>query len=92
MPLPARIANAPELLPGLELFYLAFLDLTSCRVLGYSEGPIRWLDIDDYARRKQYRGEQHEDLLYFISVMDSTYLEFKTKKYEAVAKPKKGRT
>lgn len=93
-PPPARIANAPDLLPGLELFYLAFMDLTSCRGQGYgTEGPISWLTIDDYAARCGYLGEQREDLIYHMQRMDAEYLKYKTKKLEAANKPapKKGK-
>ncbi len=87
-PLPARIANAPELLPGLELFYSAFLDLTTCREQGYGmEGPISWLKIDDYASRCGYEGEQREDLFFFVMRMDAAYAEHRAKKASKAATP-----
>lgn len=91
LPLPARIANAPEVEFGLELFYTAFLDLTSCRGQGYgTEGPISWLTINQYADAKGYQEEQREDLFYFMQQMDSVYLDFKSKKLkEKVKQPPK---
>lgn len=89
-PLPARIANAPELFLGNELYYAAFLDLTSCRTQGYgTEGPISWLTIDEYADRRGIEGEQREDLFHHVSFMDAAYLEFKAKKLEPKTPPKK---
>lgn len=80
-PLPERIQNAPELYLGLEMYYLAFLDLTSCRAAGYgTEGPISWMTIEEYADRKEIYGSQREDLHYYISNMDASYLEFKSTK------------
>jgi hypothetical protein len=80
-PLPERIQNAPDLLLGLEIYYLAFLDFTSCRTAGYgTEGPISWMTIEDYADRKGIEGAQREDLHYYISNMDAAYLEFKSTK------------
>lgn len=89
MPLPARIANSPELLQGLELYYLAFLDLTTCRGQGYgTEGPISWLTIDEYARRMYFDDEQREELIYHIQRLDSVYLQHKARKLEAQHKAK----
>lgn len=72
MPLPERIANAPALFLGLELYYGAFADLNTCR----AEGPISWLTIDEYAQRRGLCGEQKEDLFFFVREMDNAYLEF----------------
>ena len=80
MPLPDRIQNAPELHMGLEFYYSAFLDLTSCRAV--MEGPISWLSTDEYATRLGLSDEQREDLLYHIARMDKTFLDFHTKKRE----------
>lgn len=81
LPLPDRIANAPEVAFGLEIYYIAFMDLTSCRGTGYgTEGPISWLVINQYADAKHFEGEQHEDLFYFVQKLDMIYLDFKTKK------------
>lgn len=63
------------------MYYLAFLDLTSCRTAGYgTEGPISWMTVAEYADRKRINGRQREDLFYFITNMDATYLEFKSAK------------
>lgn len=96
MPLPQRIQNAPELHLGLELYYLAFLDLTSCRTAGYgTEGPIPWTATRQWAEAHDLSGEQLEDLEYHIPRMDEVYLKFKAKKLEASTKtppgPRKGR-
>lgn len=86
MPLPERIQNAPELLQGLELFYMAFMDLTSCRGQGYgTEGPIGWLQISEYCLIHGIIGEQRDDLIYHVQKMDETYLSFKAKKLKAMS-------
>ena len=88
MPLPESIKNAPELLPGLELFYGAFFDLTSCRTgLHSTEGPIKWTAMDRWAERYQLDDEQWEDLVYHLGQMDEAYLKFKTKKLSSLTKP-----
>ena len=79
LPLPDRILNAPELGLGLELFYNAFNDLTPCRAIGFGEGPIPWLAIDDYCRRQGITGVQREDLLYHVQQLDTVYLEYRAK-------------
>lgn len=89
MPLPDKIANAPELYFGLELYYKAFLDLTTCRGQGYgTEGPIGWLAIREYADAYDLSGEQREDLFYHIQHMDSAYLDFKAKRLKNKGKEK----
>lgn len=79
--MPSKIANAPELFVGLELYYLGFLDLTSCRGQSYgTEGPISWITMHEYCFVHGIEGEQREDFFYHISRMDSAYLEFKASK------------
>lgn len=69
---------------GLELYYRAFMDLTTCRGQGYgTEGPISWLAIRDYAESQGIDGEQLEDLFYHISHLDAAYLEYKANKIKA---------
>lgn len=85
-PLPARIANAPFLRMGLDLYYLAFLDLTSCRTQGYAEGPISWLSIAHYAQLNGYNDDQIEDLFVHIGEMDTVYLKFRADKISASTK------
>lgn len=63
------------------LYYVAFMDLTTCRGTGYgTEGPISWLSTNEYADAKGFEDEQRDDLFYFIGRMDAVYLDFKTKK------------
>jgi len=89
LPLPDRIKNAPELLLGLEIFYMAFMDLTSCRGQGYgTEGPISWLSINEYCVIHGIIGEQRDDLIYHVQKMDEAYLKFKAKKLKATTNPK----
>lgn len=74
------------------MFYLSFLDLTTCRGQGYgTEGPISWLSIAEYAQYRQIEGEQFEDLVYHIQRLDAAYLAFKGKKLEQANKPRPGK-
>jgi len=87
MPLPEKIANAPELKLGLEIFYVAFMELTTCRAFGgMGEGPISWLTIHQYCTINKIKGEQREDMMYFISNLDAKYLEYKAEKIKAKTK------
>lgn len=76
-PLPPSILNAPRLSPGLEIFFAAFFDLSSCRVMG---GPIPWQATWNYATAYGYSEEQEEDLQYYITRMDGEYLQHMSKK------------
>lgn len=83
LPLPRKIANAPELNFGLELYYDAFWDLSTCRMSGYSLGPIPWGSVNDYASTFEFDDEQRHALHYYIRVMDNVYVKFHS--------PKKGK-
>lgn len=79
-PIPNKIQNAPELWPGLELFYLAFLELSSTRNVGFGLGPIPWTSMSDYCVAHDIEGEQRDDLIYHVSHLDLEYLKYKDKK------------
>lgn len=79
-PLPKRIQEAPDLILGLELYYQAFMDLNTCRSIGFSAGPIPWTAVADYAAAHEFDSEQTEDLFFFTHVMDAAFLEYNNKK------------
>jgi hypothetical protein len=85
LPLPPRIASAPELGLGLDLFYTAFVDLSSCRTMGMAEGPIPWLAVRSYCREQRIIGDQREDLHYHINKLDAVYLEYRAKTIKTAA-------
>jgi hypothetical protein len=79
--LPDRIANAPEVQLGLDLFWNGFANLTSCRGSAYnSEGPIPWVAMRDYCEDYDIRGEQRMDFYHLIAEMDKVFLDHKAKK------------
>lgn len=85
--IPERIANAPEITLGLELYMNAFYALTSCRGSLYaSEGPIPWLAMRDYCEDFDIRGEDRRIFIYLMTALDQTYLKYKAKKTEARTK------
>jgi hypothetical protein len=80
LPFPERIANAPDLLTGLELYYLAFFELCDSRNVGMTLGPIPWKVIHDYCKAYNLSEEQTEEMHYHIREMDSAYLQHQRKK------------
>lgn len=88
VPLPQAIANAPELELGLDLFYIAFMDLTTCRAMGMVEGPIPWTAVQSYCDELLLEGDQRDDMFYHIREMDGAYLKHKSGKV-AKAEPDK---
>jgi hypothetical protein len=89
MPLPAAIANAPELELGLDLFYLAFMDLTTCRSMGFGEGPVPWSAVRDYCNELELEGDQREDMFAHIRLMDTAYLSYRAAKTKAAKREEK---
>lgn len=84
-PIPERIANAPVLLQGLELYLEAFFELDSSRPVGFSLLPIPWGAIVDYCAVYGLDNEQREDMLYLIRRMDNAHIDRLNKK-QAVKK------
>lgn len=80
IPLPDKIANAPTLLPGLELFFVAFLELTDDRKSGMSIGRIPWSVIRMWAKEHDLDEDQTEELHFQISRMDFKYIEYHNSK------------
>lgn len=89
LPIPLTIANPPEVLPGLEPYYQAFLELSTCRSVGFGVGPIPWTAIDAYARRSQLFDEDFDYFHGLIKRLDSAYIKYSDEK--ADQKRKRGR-
>ncbi len=81
---PPKIAGAPELQPGLDLYYRAFWVLDSCRAPGFgASGRIPWTAIDRYSTRHELTGEQRVDMEHHVDKLDLTLLKFQSDKAEA---------
>lgn len=74
-PLPERIANAPELLPGLDLYLQAFFDLDSERSHSFGLTRIPYSAIRHYASLKEFDEDQTQRLVVLITEMDKANLE-----------------
>lgn len=85
MPLPAKIRNAPELQIGLELYFDAFFELSTCRQVGFGLSPIPWSAIREYALTYGLDDVQTEDLTHHIRTMDEAFLKHHSR---TTAKPK----
>ena len=85
-PIPVKIADAPQLLPGLGFYLQAFLALSSCRPLGMSEGRIPWTAAYQYANNLGLDPDEFEDMWVLVSYMDAAYLKFRQTKSEAARK------
>lgn len=80
LPIPEKIANAPRLQMGLELYYDAFLDLNTCRSIGWGVGPIPWTSIADWANVHGLDADQRDRLFSYIPKMDQVYRDIYNKK------------
>ena len=78
--IPSRIANAPELGMGLQLYMSAWMDLDSCRPSGLSEGSIPWTAIQKYSEVYNFTEEQAEAAHYHIKYLDSVFFKFRAEK------------
>lgn len=76
-PLPDSVLNAPELLPGLDLYYEAFVQLTTCRTydLDGKPYPIPWTAIQAYGERYRFKGKDFDQLVDMVRALDRATLE-----------------
>lgn len=81
-PLPDRIANAPELMVGLQLYLTAFFDLDSERSHAMAPTAIPRSRVSDYCRAYELDEEQTEDMHFFIQRLDNMHLKRLSKKME----------
>lgn len=91
-PIPRVIQEAPELEPGLALYYNAFTTVTSCRSAGgMGIGPIMWTAKRDYCDEYGIVGVQREYMYEMLSRMDGAYLKYVASKNEERANLRKGK-
>ena len=90
MPPPAWLDEQPELLSGDEFYIEAFYELSTCRAIGMSVGPIPWRDIINFAEWVELEKGLIPMFVLTIRVMDNVYLKWLDKKRES-DKPKPGR-
>lgn len=79
-PIPERILNAPALLPGLEFYYTAFLELSTCRSAGFGVGPIPWTAVNDYATRLGLTDDEFEGFSVVLKRLDAAYVSHETER------------
>jgi len=73
------IRDAPELMPGLQLYTRAFRELSTCRQIGMGIGPIPWTAVNDWINQNDLTQDQAETLRHHIQAMDQAYLEWVNK-------------
>lgn len=84
---PARIQNAPDLLPGLEIYYDAFNRLTSSRALAKGlVGAIPYSAISGYCKDEGIEGETREDMIYHVERLDLAYISWQIDRSATLAK------
>lgn len=75
MPLPDKIANKPELTSGLELYWKAFVELSSDRQISMAEGPIPWSSMNMWAHRHGIFGDDFDRFVAVLRSLDEAYLQ-----------------
>ena len=73
-PMPDKIANAPYLELGLDLYLSAFFELEGDRQIGMGIGPIPWNVVNQYAKAYHFDEEQSTKLHRYIKALDAVYL------------------
>ena len=82
MPLPDTIANKPQILVGLEIYWKAFAELSSDRSVGMAEGPILWSSMNMWALRHGIYGDSFDRFVAVIRGLDGEYLNKRSKEHK----------
>lgn len=64
----------------MELYYTAFLELSTCRAIGMAAGPIPWTAMEAYADKLGLVEDDFERFTVLVRALDSEYLEYQAKK------------
>lgn len=80
MPVPDRVANAPELLAISAFYYVAFQTLQSCR--NFEGARIPWLAIKAYADEVGCDPEQRQILYAVVEALDLWLLGYLQKRQD----------
>jgi hypothetical protein len=83
---PKFLRDRPSLMPGLDIFYSAFMDLSTCRSVGMGVGPIPLTSIYAYIDFEDLSDDTADALLEHIRVMDTAFLRYHREKMEAARK------
>lgn len=89
MPIPDRISNAPELLPGLQLYMDCFNDLNHSRFNSSGcIGRIHYNLIDLWCDNNLVVGDQKLDVVELVGRMDCVYVSWQIEAMKRLAKAK----
>lgn len=77
--LPQTMIDKPILKIGLQLFFTAFNQLSSCRSSGMSIGPIPWTAIAMWCNEYKLVDGQRRAVFLHVRVMDLAYMEYVAK-------------
>ena len=74
--LPDWYQNCPEVTEIDEFFLRAFWDLSTCRSVGMSVGPIPWRDMSEYARVEGLDPDVRAAFIQVLRQLDVKYLDW----------------
>ena len=72
MPLPDWLEHKPEITFGLQFYWKAFWELSTCRAIGMGEGPIPWTAMHEYAQRYDVLGDDFDRFVLVVKAVDTT--------------------
>lgn len=69
--------NKPQLMPGLDFYLQAYIDLLPDRQIGMAAGQIPWYNIKQYAMHHGINcPDEFDVLLRYIRVLETTHRTF----------------
>lgn len=72
------IPPPPEFKPWMEYYISAFWSLSSCRSIGFGEGPIPWTAVREYGKMLRLGDDDFAELSEVIGALDREYLTIRS--------------
>lgn len=80
--MPEWYVNKPQMSFQLNLYVAIFMELSSCRSIGFGMGPIPWTAVNEYAKFLQLSPYQTRVFNVIINTADGVYLKHHSEKKE----------
>ena len=75
----AKLFGWPDMPPGWDWIWEAWIDLSSCRMVGFGVGPIPWTAMKAWADDKNLNCIERQDLYHLIPSADAIFLAERAK-------------
>lgn len=77
--LPEKVLNAPEVPDGLLLYWIGYVELSTCRPPSFGGvAPVPWTAVEQWADRNELTSEQRRRMHLLTSRMDAAMAKWES--------------